>query len=143
MPPKKTRRKRRKAQVGGSVLDTILNSGYLPELHYRGFDSGFKPYNFAGPGTKLTKRLDEHKRPLPHSKPRNLVDMTAYLHDLGYEMHKDNATRKILDNVMIADLDAIRRDKNLGWKQRADAGIVGVAMKTKRMLGLGKPVLKF
>ena len=138
--PRKRRAPKRK-QKGGSILDKILNSatGILPELHYRGFDSGFKPYSFAGPLTRLDKRLDANLKPLPHSMPVNLVDWTAYYHDLGYEQMRDHESRKILDNIMIDDLSSIRKDKTLGWKQRADAGIVGLAMRGKRFLGLGKP----
>jgi hypothetical protein len=39
---------------------------------------------------------------------------------------------------MIQDLDAIRNDSKTNWKTRGDALLVGLAMKTKRFLGLGK-----
>lgn len=150
MPPKKRAAKRRAKkkpqkspaifapQVGGSIVDWAINNNYLPELHFRGFDSKFKAYNFAGPGTKLDKRLDGKMQPKAHSKPINRVDQSAYNHDLGYEAHKDHKTRKILDNVMIEDLDMIRKDKKGRWQERADAGLVGLAMRGKRFLGLGK-----
>lgn len=110
----------------------------LPELHYVSPFTG-KKHNFTGPGTKLNKRIDpKTKKPLPHSKPVNEVDETAYLHDLAYDEFPDLKRRKIADNVMIEDLDSIRKDKNINWKTRADALLVGGVMKLKRMLGLGK-----
>ena len=110
----------------------------LPELHYVSPFTG-KRHNFTGPGTKLNKRIDPRtKKPLPNSQPVNEVDKTAYLHDLAYNEFPDLERRKIADNVMIEDLDQIRKDKNVNWKTRADALLVGGVMKLKRMLGLGK-----
>jgi hypothetical protein len=124
---------------GQSIIDKLINSGKLPELHFRGFDSGFKPYNFAGPGTHLHKRLDPiTKKPLPHSKPINRVDESAYNHDLMYDMWPDNERRKVADDLMIEDLSNIRKDKSARWQERADATIVEGFMRAKRFLGLGK-----
>lgn len=110
----------------------------LPELHYWSPFSG-KKHNFTGPGTKLKKRIDpKTKKPLPHSQPVNEVDKTAYLHDLAYDEFPDLERRKIADNVMIEDLDSIRKDKKVDWKTRGDALLVGGVMKLKRLLGLGK-----
>jgi hypothetical protein len=110
----------------------------LPELHYVSPFTG-KRHSFTGPGTKLNKRIDpKTKKPLPHSQPVNEVDKTAYLHDLAYDEFPDLERRKIADNVMIEDLNQIRKDKKLDWKTRADALLVGGVMKLKRMLGLGK-----
>lgn len=110
----------------------------LPELHYISPFTG-KKHNFTGPGTKLSKRIDpKTKKPLPNSQPVNEVDKTAYLHDLAYDEFPDLQRRKIADNVMIEDLDSIRKDGKLNWKTRADALLVGGVMKLKRMLGLGK-----
>lgn len=128
---------KKKTQKGeGFFNDYIMPR--LPELHYRSPFTG-KRFQFAGPGTRLDKRLDpKTKLPLPHSQPVNEVDKAAYLHDLAYDEFPDLPRRKIADNVMIEDLDAIRRDKKTNWKVRADALLVGMAMKTKRLLGLGK-----
>jgi hypothetical protein len=139
MPAKKKTAKKTKKQRGGSFLDKLINSGKLPEMHFRGFDSGFKPYSFAGPFTKLDKRIDSKtKEPLANSKPVNRVDKAAYYHDLAYENMKDHESRKHADNAMIDDLDMIRKDKKARWQERADATIVGLFMKGKRLLGLGK-----
>lgn len=129
--------KKKKTQKGDGIFnDYILPR--LPELHYISPFS-LKRFNFAGPGTKLDKRLDPRtKLPLPHSQPVNEVDKAAYYHDLAYENMADQQSRKIADDVMIQDLDAIRKDKNTNWKVRADATLVGLAMKAKRLLGMGK-----
>jgi hypothetical protein len=139
LPPRMKLQPILKEMKGGeSFLNKLINSNKLPELHFRGFDSGFKPYSFAGPFTKLDKRLDKDKKPLPHSKPVNRVDQSAYHHDLGYENMKDQKSRKILDDIMIEDLTGIRKDKNARWQERADALLVEGFMRAKRLLGLGK-----
>lgn len=126
----------KKLKGNGIFNDYIMPR--LPELHYVS-PFTFKKHSFTGPGTKLHKRIDpKTKQPLPHSMPVNEVDKAAYLHDLAYEEFPDLQRRKIADNVMIDDLDAIRRDKKASWKTRGDAFLVGLAMKTKRLLGLGK-----
>ena len=129
---------RKPRQKGGSIADILINSGYLPELHYRGFDTGFKKYNFAGPGTDLDKRLNPDKTWKDWSEPVNRVDMTAYYHDLAYQQHQDHESRKTADNIMITGLDNVLYDRDARWTERLDAGIVGTVMKTKRFLGLGK-----
>jgi len=120
----------------GFFNDTVLPN--LPELHYISPFSG-KRYNFAGPGTRLDKRLDHNKQPLPHSIPVNDVDKSAYHHDLAYEKYSDINSRRFADNVMIDELSRIRKDsKNYGRNTRADAALVGLFMRGKRFLGLGK-----
>lgn len=109
----------------------------MPELHYRGFDTRFGKYNFAGPGTKLDKRLNPDKSWKPESKPVNRVDDAAYHHDLAYES-TDRKVRAAADDDMINSLDMVRKDKNGRWSERADAAIVGTIMRGKRWLGLGK-----
>jgi len=129
-------RKRKRVQKGrGFFNDYIMPR--LPELHYYS-PFWFKRHNFTGPGTKLDKRLDKDKKPLPSSIPINEVDRAAYYHDLAYENMRDLPSRRIADNAMIDDLDAIRKDSKADWRTRGDAFLVGLAMKTKRFLGLGK-----
>jgi len=127
---------KQKQSGDGIFNDYILPR--LPELHYISPFTGQR-HRFTGPGTKLDKRLDPRtKLPLPNSQPVNEVDKAAYYHDLAYENMKDQASRKIADDVMIQDLDAIRKDKKTNWKVRGDATLVGLAMKAKRWLGMGK-----
>ena len=131
MPPKR----RKRVQRGKGLLDGVLNSGKIfgmtiPEMHFRGFSG---KYNFAGPFTKLHKRVDNYGRPLPHSKPINEIDRIAMQHDLDYEygMSKKDADRK-----MIRALD---RMKAKNWRERIDKLIVRSAIRGKQMFGLGKP----
>ena len=68
------------------------------ELHSPG-------YQFLGPGTKLNKRLDENKNPLPHSKPINKLDEIAMNHDICYEKYPNTKERnKICDKKMVTDI---------------------------------------
>ena len=68
-----------------------------------------KRYSFVGPGTKLNKRLDSNKNPLPHSKPVNKLDEIAMKNDICYEKYPDTKERnKICDKKM---LDVIKSNK--------------------------------
>lgn len=127
-------RQRRQKKSKESTLNTLINK--LPfELHYRGFDSGFKPYNFAGPGTKLDKRLDEYKRPKKHSTPVNRVDNSAYHHDLCYDRYNDTKTRnKVCDAKMLRTLKKVRKDKKARWSERVDAAVIEAIIGTKKKL---------
>ena len=59
--------------TGGSFLNTLVNK--LPfEMHLPG-------HNFAGPETKLYKRLNPDGTPKEWSLPLNTVDNAAYHHD--------------------------------------------------------------
>ena len=132
----KRKTKAKPKQKGKGFFNTIINK--LPvEFHYRGFDTGFKPYNFAGPGTRLDQRLDATGFPKPNSMPVNRVDQAAYEHDQFYTHYRDHNSRKEGDNIMIKQLDDVRNDGKARWTERADAAIVGAFMKSKRFLGLG------
>jgi len=130
----KRRVSRRKQRGSGFFNDTVLPN--LPELHYRGFDTGFKKYNFAGPGTRLDRRLNADKTPKEWSKPVNRVDEAAYNHDLAYEKYADEANRAIADSAMIDALEKVRKDPNGRWTERLDALIVEGAIRAKRQLGI-------
>lgn len=132
------KRRIRRRRIGRGLFNSYVLPN-LPELHFRGFDSGFKKYNFAGPGTRLDRRLiPGTKTPHDWSKPINRVDEAAYHHDLAYEASSDHAARKHADDVMINQLKQVRRDKKARWTERADAALVEAAMRSKRLLGLGK-----
>lgn len=140
MPTKRTIKKKKpvkkRIQKGKGFFNDVIMPR-LPELHYIS-PFWLKRHNFTGPGTKLDKRLDKDKKPLPSSIPINEVDRAAYYHDLAYENMKDLPSRRIADNAMIDDLDAIRRDSKVDFRTRGDAFLVGLAMKAKRFFGLGK-----
>lgn len=128
-----TRRKK-----GKGLVNDFINTGILGELHFRGLDSGFKPYNFAGPGTNLQKRLNPDDSWKEWSKPINRADQIAYRHDLAYREFKDLPTRQHFDNIMIRELEALQQEPNIRWQERADAKAIELAMKTKRYFGMGK-----
>ncbi len=129
------RRRSRRPLRGGSIVDWYTKHG--PELHFRGFDTKFGKYSFAGPGTKLEERLNPDDTPKEWSKPVNRVDEAAYHHDLAYRSD-DKKVRKAADDVMINALEKVRKDKAARWTERADATIVEGIMRGKRFLGLGK-----
>ena len=62
--------------TGKGFMNGLINK--LPfEMHLPG-------HNFTGPGTKLSKRLNEDGMPKAWSKPINIVDEAAYHHDVCY-----------------------------------------------------------
>ena len=129
-----------KKQVGGSLLNKALNSNKIPEMHLRGFSG---KYSYAGPFTKLDKRLGKDGEPLPHSMPINEVDKSALNHDRCYLMYTSTKDRNnICDKLMIEDMNDIIKDKKKGWREKADARIVKGAISTKKFFGLGKQIKK-
>ena len=68
----------KKGAAGGSFLNTLVNK--LP------FETHLPGHNFAGPGTKLYKRLNSDGTPKEWSMPINRVDNAAYHHDLCYSL---------------------------------------------------------
>jgi len=83
-----------------SVYQDTINS--LPfEMHMPG-------HNFTGPGTKLSKRLNEDMTPKAWSKPINRVDKAAYHHDICYVKNKDTKTRnEVGDKNTLTELNGI------------------------------------
>ena len=62
--------------TGKGFMNGLINK--LPfEMHLPG-------HNVTGPGTKLSKRLNEDGTPKSWSKPINRVDEAAYHHDVCY-----------------------------------------------------------
>lgn len=133
---KKQVKKRQRKQRGKGILNDLISKNALPEMHLRGFSG---KYNFAGPFTRLNKRLDDEGKPQSWSKPINDVDKSAYHHDLCYGQFTSTKDRNnICDKVMIEDMDGIIRDKKQNWRTKADAYIVKGAISTKKLFGLGK-----
>ena len=94
-----------------------------------------KRYSFVGPGTKLNKRLDENKNPLPHSKPVNKLDEIAMNHDICYEKYPDTKERnKICDKKMLDDIKSNKKTSSINeWIMRRGAkNLIGA----KRVLGI-------
>ena len=65
--------------------------------------------HFCGPGTDLTRRLQEYgKTPKPDSMPVDRIDEAALRHDLYYTEHKDARSRVEGDRIMIEEVRSIK-----------------------------------
>ena len=94
-----------------------------------------KRYSFVGPGTKLNKRLDSNKNPLPHSKPVNKLDEIAMNHDICYEKYpKTKERNKICDKKMLDDIKSNKKTSSINefLMRRAAKNIIGA----KKVLGI-------
>ena len=86
--------------------------------------------NFCGPGTDLSKRLEEDgKTPKPGSMPVDRVDEAALRHDLFYTEHKDARSRVEGDKIMI---DEVRSIKDPTCRECFERAIVITALVLKR-----------
>ncbi len=110
-------------KVGGD-LNSLLNSGKLPEIHLPG-------HNYTGPGTKLKERL------LKGDVPVKELDKAAQFHDMTYAIFKDKKDRHVFDKKLQDEAFDIVKDGKHSLKDRAEAGLVGSLMFGKRKLGLG------
>lgn len=104
-----------------SFVNRLIDA--LPfELHLPG-------YKYAGPGTRLQKRLARG------DKPRNALDLAARNHDIAYARDKDHEKRREADLVL--SKEAGKRfwapDSSLG--EKAAAALVKAAMVVKRKVG--------
>ena len=85
---------------------------------------------FCGPGTDLSKRLQEDgKTPKPDSMPVDRLDETALCHDLFYTEHKDARSRVEGDKIMI---DEVRSIKDPTCRECLERAIVIFALGLKR-----------
>ena len=103
----------------GGNLNSILNSGKLPELHLPG-------HNFTGPGTKFKKRL------LRGDVPVKELDKAAQFHDITYSIFKDTKYRHVFDKKLQDEAFNIVKDSNHSLKDRTEAGLVGGVMLTRQ-----------
>jgi len=127
---------KRRRQRGRGILNDLISKNALPEMHLRGFSG---KYNFAGPFTRLDKRLDKDGNPQSWSKPINDVDQSAYYHDLCYgQFTKTKDRNNICDRSMIQDMNSIIKNKKNNWRTKADAYLVKGTISAKKMFGLGK-----
>ena len=67
-------------------------------------------YRFAGPGTKLAKRLKRS------DKPKNTLDRIAMDHDIAYSKAKNLQDKWKADDVMIKAIDRLPRKKTMTEK---------------------------
>ena len=113
--------------TGKGFMNGLINK--LPfEMHLPG-------HNFTGPGTKLSKRLNEDGMPKAWSKPINRVDEEAYHHDVCYAKNKDTGVRnRVCDRNMLKKLDGIY---NPTLREKLDRSIVSKIIGTKMNFGMG------
>ena len=84
--------------------------------------------SFAGPGTKLNKRLNPDDTPKPWSEPLNDLDRAAYHHDLAYRDYTDPIHRNNADARLKQAAIAFEHKPGISTLDRIDAKIVEKAM---------------
>lgn len=109
--------------LGNGLVNSVINR--LPfELHIPG-------YQFCGPGTRLTERLQRGEQGI------NQLDSACRDHDISYSQSNNLSNRHIADRILAkkARERIIASDANLG--EKAAAAAVWSAMKVKTKLGMG------
>ena len=111
------RRRKRKRRTGGKLdLQKALSKTGI-EFHLPG-------YQFAGPGTKLQKRLALGQM------GKNRLDFIARTHDIDYSQAKSLKDKWVADDKMIHSIS------NLPGKKTKTEHFVKALMQTKRKLKL-------
>ena len=115
---RKRSKPRRRRQPGGKFdfQKAIEKTGM--EFHIPG------GYNYAGPGTKLAKRLKRG------DKPKNRLDRIAMDHDIAYSKAKTLQDKWKADDVMIKAIDRLPGKKTMTEK------VVKNIMQAKKKLKL-------
>ena len=111
--------------LSGSKFTT---TGIPGELHLPG-------YSFCGPGTILTKRLDEADHPKPWSKPINKVDEVCTRDDIDYGNSTTLEEKHEADREMLYNLSLIQ---NPTLTEKVDRFIVEKMICVKLKLGNSK-----
>lgn len=108
---------------GRGIVNSLINK--LPvELHIPG-------YNFCGPGTFLTKRLQRGDKGI------NLLDESCKRHDIMYSKHKDLNKRHEADKVLEEEAWERVKSPSAPLGEKISSWLITNTMKTKRKLGLG------
>ena len=110
-------------KTGGDIVKLINKTG--KEFHVPG-------YNFCGPGTKLSERLDSNDNPI--TRPVNAIDKACMKHDIAYRDNKDLRSRQKADVKLIHDLNSLH---NLKLMEKFTRGLIKTAMKGKIAFGMG------
>jgi hypothetical protein len=128
---------------GAGLLNSALNALPLPEMHMRlprevpsedvpgGAFQNTGKYSYAGPYTKLDKRLSQGYRGV------NKLDRACLDHDVAYAIHSDTAGRNTADDVLAAAASKIALDDSVPDWERKDARTVAAIMSAKARLGMG------
>ena len=114
---KRTRPRRRRQRGGKFDFQKAIEKTGM-EFHIPG------AYNFAGPGTKLAKRLKRG------DKPKNRLDRIAMYHDIAYSKAKNLQDKWKADDVMNKSID------RLPCKKANTEKVVKKIMQAKRKLKL-------
>ena len=110
---------------GSGLVNDILNSGTLPEMH-------LPNYSYCGPGTKLTERLLQGQRGI------NKLDQACRVHDMQYKIFKDTKDRHIFDKELQDKAVKVMLSDKSNAKEKLEAGLVASIMFGKQKLGLGQ-----
>ncbi|XP_030750258.1 uncharacterized protein LOC115878043 [Sitophilus oryzae] len=106
--------------TGSGVINTLINK--LPfELHLPG-------YNYCGPGTKLSKRLERG------DKGVNMLDEACKEHDIAYSERKNVSDRHEADKTLLKAALSRTTSNDASWKEKLAALGVSAAMHTKLKL---------
>ncbi|KAK5649428.1 hypothetical protein RI129_000457 [Pyrocoelia pectoralis] len=117
------RKRKSKVRGGSGLVNTLINK--LPfELHLPG-------YQYCGPGTKLTKRLE---RGDPGINP---LDASCKEHDISYRDNKDLESRHKADSILERRAWDRLKAADATAGERAAALTIGSIMRVKRKLGMG------
>lgn len=112
-------KKKRKKKFG--IIDTIINN--LPEMH-------IYSYQYAGPGTKLEKRLARG------DPGKNKLDVACKDHDIAYTTCEDSKSRRKADKMLISRAFKRIYSRDAKLDERAAALLVTALMGAK--VGLTK-----
>lgn len=126
---------------GKSVFNTMFNAvgKIMPEMHLKhatgeqvpgGSFNDKKTYSYAGPFTRLDKRLNEGYVGV------NDLDKAAREHDIAYSKYKDTETRHEHDNILAEKAVNIAAN-SVDLQERKDAQYVAGVMAAKQRFGLG------
>ena len=114
----------KKKKRGEGIVNKVINN--LP------FEAHLPGYQFCGPGTQLTKRLNRGDRGI------NPLDAACRLHDIEYSKDKTlGETRKIADQKLAEKAEERIHSKDASFGEKASALIVSNAMKLKKKFGMG------
>ncbi len=131
-------------EQGSGIINYLLNSKMLPELHSfdEGDDGKIQRANFLGPFTKLDKRLKNYNEKEGTydevlTKPINKLDEAALKHDLAYGKHTDIDNRNIADRDLMDEAIEIFHDPKATNVQKSNALLVMAIMEYKMKHGSG------
>ena len=88
-------------------------------------------YNYWGPGTKLSERLDSNDNPI--TQPVNDIDRACMKHDIAYRDYKNLRLRQKADVKLIHDLNRL---DNLKLTEKYTRGLIKTAIKGNVMFGM-------